>query len=212
MVGATQPSRASVQARLDDEHRRQVQAERDRRRAQLVSAAEAAQGKAPALRQALALPQALELTDDEVDYGAMERARAELDLLEFTAQVAANGDALTRLPGHELIVGNSAYWFMRTGVLFDKRGDDDPTGTLYLTTDETIFHAPGYELATVPWSKVVDISRSHRTVSMQRRDRKTPHLFIFDTLGDACIAEYVARRLWSAAPAPRTTRRGGVTA
>ena len=74
-----------------------------------------------------------------VDYCAMERARAELDMIEFTTQVAANGERLTPLPGHELVVGASGCWFMRTGVLFDKRGNEDRTGTLYLTTEETIF-------------------------------------------------------------------------
>jgi hypothetical protein len=93
---------------------------------------------------------------------------------------------------------------MRERVLYDKRGDNDPTGTLYLTTGETVFHAPGEENAAVPWSKVMAVTRSHRTLSVQRRDRKTPHAFIFDALGDACIAEYVARRLWAEASARRT--------
>jgi hypothetical protein len=75
IVGVALPSRASTQARLDNEHRRAVHEERDRRQAQLVSAAEAATGDEAALRNVVALPAALELTDDEVDYGAMGRVR-----------------------------------------------------------------------------------------------------------------------------------------
>jgi hypothetical protein len=145
------------------------------------------------------LPATLGLTEDETRE-AMEQMRAALDVLAFLAQVAANGDALIPVPGHEVVIGDSPCWFVRADVLYDKRGslsNPDPVGNLYLTTAEALFHAADGVVARVAWSKVVGVTHDHRTLSIQRRDRQTPHVFMFNTLADTCIAGYVAHRLWS---------------
>jgi hypothetical protein len=78
--------------------------------------------------------------------------------------------------------------------VFDKRGDNDPSGTLYLTSSRAIFRSLD-GLTITKWAKVVSAERDGRTVSIQRLDRQTPYLFDCKTFGDAMKAEFIAKKM-----------------
>jgi hypothetical protein len=249
VVGLTVPSRARLQARLEEaepplnvtpnrstsQHTAAradpppsglSETERDRRCAQVLAAIATALDKddvtEEALRSVLALPAALGLAEDEGRaevaagydaeiYGDDEahavraRMRTRLDVVVFLAEVVTNGGAPIPVPGPERVIGTSPCWFMRADVLWDKHpfsseSHADPVGNLYLTTTEAVFHEPGGVVARVAWPKVMEVTFDDRTLSIQRRDRQTPTVFMFKTAADAYIAGWVAHRLWKNGP------------
>jgi hypothetical protein len=161
---------------------------------------------ADTVRQALALQQELKLTDGEVGVATLEALRAALEFHEFEDSTA-NG--LPKLAEHVRVTVPDACHFFVDGVVYDKRGDNDPTGALYLTSGRALFLA-SEGLIAAPWSKVMLVNREGRTIGIQRRDRKTPLLFVLERLADALKAEYVAKRLLDATgqgdPEQRTQR------
>jgi hypothetical protein len=95
--------------------------------------------------------------------------------------------------------------------MYDKRGDDDPLGTLLITDSGITLVAPE-GLTTVPWAKTVSVRRDDKTLYVQRRDRQTPHEFIFRGYRDALIGAFVAERLWRTSSPAKTKRRRSVRA
>ena len=189
-------SKVSVQRKLDATHAEAVAAELERRRAQFEAAAAAAGADAKAIRDVIELKNRLELTDAEVGSETIDELAAEAAVLELNAAIDANGGNLPRVAGQERIVGNEVCYMVATNVLYDKRGDDDPTGALYLTQEQAFFVAPTLTHKT-PWSKVISIVRDGRVLRVQRRDRQTPTEFWFDSRSDAAIGAHIATRLWS---------------
>jgi hypothetical protein len=203
-------SRSKVQAKLDEEYENAIRYEVARRLTQFHDAITTAGDNVPALRAAIAYREQLELTDKEVGYRELNELSARADLTEFVNAVESRGGALAPIEGHERIVANQACYFVAHDVLYDKRGDDDPTGSLYLTNTNAIFVAPTGS-TSVPWSKTASISRDYRGLLIQRRDRQNPTEFYFEAVSDAFIAEYLARRLWASAPLTGGNKRRQLT-
>ena len=72
------------------------------------------------------------------------------ELLEFEAGC---GGQLPAIAGHEPFVSPDVCYFDGAAI-YDRRGDDDPSGTLYLTNARAVF-ASADGLVTTPWAKVV---------------------------------------------------------
>jgi hypothetical protein len=145
------------------------------------------------LRGVLAKQRTLGLTDLEVAMYRTDVLQATAELLEFEAGC---GGHLPAVAGHEQYVSPDVCYFVGAAI-YDKRGDNDPSGTLYLTNARAVFgSADG--LVTTPWTKVVATTRSGRTVSIQRRDRQTPYLFVFGGYAEAMKADFVARNILAA--------------
>jgi hypothetical protein len=151
------------------------------------------------LRAVLAKQRALDLTDSEVMMFRPDMLQAIAELLEFEAGC---GGHLPPIVGHEVLVSPDVCYFSGAAV-YDKRGDHDPSGTLYLTNARVIF-ASGDGLVTTPWTKVVTATRDARSVSIQRRDRQTPYLFVLTDYAEAIKADFIARNILA-------TRTGAVT-
>jgi hypothetical protein len=141
----------------------------------------------------LAKQQTLGLTDLEVATFRTDVLQAIADLLDFEAGC---GGHLPPIAGHEAYVSPDVCYFSGA-TIYDKRGDNDPSGTLYLTNARAIF-ASSDGLVTTPWTKVVTATRNGRTVSIQRRDRQTPYLFVCAGYAEAMKADFVARNILAA--------------
>jgi hypothetical protein len=140
----------------------------------------------------LALKDELGLTDDEVGRSTVATLHGAVEFADFQRAVADNGDALRSISGHEQVVAPDSCYYAGA-ALYDKRGDNDPDGTLYLADSKAMFVAPE-GVTVIPWSKVMSVSRTGSMVAMQRRDRQTPNEFYLAP-GAALIAEYIALRL-----------------
>jgi hypothetical protein len=151
------------------------------------------------VRGVLAKQQTLGLTDPEVATFRTDVLQAIAELLDFEAGC---GGHLPPIVGHEVLVSPDVCYFSGAAV-YDKRGDHDSCGTLHLTNARAIF-ASGDGLVTTPWTKVVTATRNGRTVSIQRRDRQTPYLFVLTDYAEAIKVDFIARNVLA-------TRSGAVT-
>jgi hypothetical protein len=144
----------------------------------------------------LKLRTTLRLTEDEIGAVTIERLKGLASVLEFEAAVLADEGRLPTLSGHDAIVAPGACYFV-SAATYDKRGDNDPSGSLYLSTDRLIFLATE-GLTTADWEKVMSVDEDDHVLRVQRRDRKTPYLFLLPTIGEAMKAQFIARNLLSA--------------
>jgi hypothetical protein len=167
-----------------------------RRIAVFNTAAGDAEPTLESLREILALQERLGLSDAEAEAPRMNTMRGTVHLLEFQAAVAAAGGHFPVVPGDETVTAPDACYFA-AATIYDKRGDNDPRGMLYLTNKRALFRA-GEGLTTTPWTKVIATSRERYTLSIQRRDRQTPYRFAFDSLGEAMIAEWITANIFAA--------------
>jgi hypothetical protein len=196
------PGRIAFEERAVNECREAARRELERRVSEFTAACEAA-NDASVVRAALALQTKLGLTDDEAGAQRIEvlKGYVELDDLEATTRPTGK---LAALEGHEVVTTPDACYFYASGILYDKRGENDPTGELFLTDARLLFLAPDGLTAT-PWSKVIRVSHERRTISVQRRDRQTPYVFYFKTWGEALRAEWITKNIMAkTAEAART--------
>jgi hypothetical protein len=77
-------------------------------------------------------------------------------------------------------------------VVYDKRGDHDETGTLYVTNRKLVF--VGESITDEPWSAIAKVSRSGVRFSAFSRDRQAPLVFLCATLFDSVLVKDVAER------------------
>jgi hypothetical protein len=131
------------------------------------------------------LPQSLRVIEERIV--ANERAIA--DMAGLQERIVANGGLLPTVAGHERAVGDDAC-YLAVQVFYDKRGDNDETGTLYLTDKRVMF--VGTSVFEAPWTKVVKAQRDGQTFSVLRRDRQNPNIFECESLSDAVQVEFVA--------------------
>ncbi len=192
LIGCTQPSRRTLETREGERIQTLARAELARRLELFAAAVAGLTGNATAtdIRRVLSLQHELSLTDLEVARYQIEQQQGTADLLEFES--GCNGQ-LPVESGHEQVVSPDLCYFARAAI-YDKRGENDPKGTLYLTDARVVFLAD-VGLTAAPWRKVISVGRDGRTVRIQRRDRETPYLFDCPTYGDAMKAEYIAKHL-----------------
>lgn len=120
---------------------------------------------------------------------AVTRANAISDVLDFAHARAENGNSFQVVPGHERAVGQDDCYFVAT-VLYDKRGDNDEDGQLFLTKQRAVF--VGASMADVKWGKVAKAELNGGRLTITRRDRATPLVFVMKSVSDALRADFVA--------------------
>jgi hypothetical protein len=200
VLGLTRPSRASLEA--TEQHRIQNLARTElARRVSTFAAAVASLSTTQALsidvKRVLGMQHELGLTDLEVARYQREKLQGIDALLEFKASC---GDALVAIPGHEQVVAPDTCFFACAAV-YDKRGDDDPSGTLYLTDARALFVSTD-GVTTAAWRQVLSVDLDGRTLRVQRRDRQNPYLFALSTYADAMKAEFIAKKALGLVAAP----------
>lgn len=199
-VGFVRPSRDSLEAieqrRIEDLAR----AELDRRKSTFAAAVAAlpTRNLLPFdVKSVLAQQHELGLTDAEVGPLQIERLKGIEAVLDFEVSCR---DRLIPIGGHEQVVAPDTCYFAARAV-HDKRGDNDPSGTLYLTDARTLFVSTE-GTATAAWRQVISVGLDSRTLRVQRRDRQNPYLFDLFTFADALKAEFIAKRALSVAAMP----------
>lgn len=112
-----------------------------------------------------------------------------VDMQSLQERIAANGGLLPIITGHERATGADAC-YLAIKVFYDKRGDNDETGMLYLTNKKLIF--VGTSMTEAPWTKVAKAERDGKTFSVLRRDRQNPLIFACESLSEAVQVEFIA--------------------
>jgi hypothetical protein len=82
--------------------------------------------------------------------------------------------------------------YVAVKVVYDKRGDHDETGTLYVTTRKLVF--VGESITDAPWSEIAKLSRQGITFSALLRDRHASLVFVCANLFDSVLVADVAER------------------
>lgn len=82
--------------------------------------------------------------------------------------------------------------YVAVPVTYDKRGDHDEAGTLFVTNRKLIF--VGESITDAPWSQIAKLSRDGTKLEAYRRDRETPLVFSCASLFDSVRVAYVAER------------------
>ena len=199
VAGLMAPSRKTAQAAFDVAHNAAVSRELDTRiqrfNDQITSAAE----QPERLRDAMRDLGGLELTTDDIGHDRYARIEAGIALVDFDAAATTRG-RLEPVTGYEQIAGAATCYYGLENVLYDKRGENDPTGTLCLTSDGVTFLSSD-GLVSTPWQKVVAVFRDDGQLAIQPSNRKTPLKFVMPTYRDALLAEYVAGKLRDDKPA-----------
>jgi hypothetical protein len=195
-LGFARPSRESLEA---TERRRVEDLARDEldRRVSAFQAAAASLANSQALsvdvKRVLAMQHALGLTDAEAGALQIEKLKGIDALLDFEMSC---GDHLPAVPAPQHIVAPDICYFGATAV-HDRRGDNDPAGTLYLTDKRALFVSMD-GLTSAGWRQVLSVGLDGRTLRIQRRDRQNPYLFDFSTYADAMKAEFICKRVFKA--------------
>lgn len=139
------------------------------------------------VQRMVALREELELLPNDVpiETEMLEGLKA---LCEFEAR-----GALPALGGHEALSGPEPCHFVAKAFL-DKRGLDEH-GEVCITATRVIFQ--GSQRTEIPLKKVAlcDLDIKTRSLRVQRSDRQTPMSFQFATMGDALIADAVAKKV-----------------
>jgi hypothetical protein len=189
-IGGVIPSRKTLEAAENRRCQELAQTELGSRLAHFRYAVDKGTGTGSSAGLALALQQKLRLTDDEVGRHTVSALRGTVSLSEYESSVSANGGRLPTIAGHESIVSPSECYFATTAT-YDKRGDNDPSGSLYLSGETLIFVA-SEGLTSAPWTKVMSVEVDGEVLRVQRRDRQTPYLFQLPSIGDALKAKFIA--------------------
>lgn len=190
------PSTGRLRAEANREYQVRAHAELDRRLAEFHEAIGKLETIGKPGRSMIQLQERLGLTHDEIDPRDLEIIRAYTLIERYMEQVRINGDQLPPVdtPGITIPPGECFYSNKAT---FDRRGSNDPEGSLLLTRNALMFVAPE-GLTTVDWEKVLVVERDDCVLRVQRRDRQTPYLFKLPALSDALTATFVTRRVLGA--------------
>lgn len=192
-IGFVLPSRKTLEAEEDRRCQGRAHVELDRRLREFRYHSDKATNTATSGQTLLAVQQRLALSDEEIGRHEAAALRGLITLAEYEATVSANGDRLPAIPGHEQVVTTETCYFVSPAT-YDKRGDNDPTGSLYLSSDQLIFVAPE-GVTAAPWTKVMSVDCEDRVLRVQRRDRQTPYLFDLPCVGDALKAHFIGNRI-----------------
>ncbi|MGE0705496.1 MAG: DUF4236 domain-containing protein [Vicinamibacterales bacterium] len=189
IVGMTMSSRKAVVEREAARCQEMAWRELDSRLEQLRAALQTdVTGHAAKKLQAL-----LGLADEEIGAPTVQAIDAAIALKTFEQSVVENDNQLIAVAAVPAIVPAPCYF--TSACTFDKRGDNDPTGSLYLTSEGATFIAE-HGRTDVRWKSVSHVAREHATLMVQRKDRQTPTRFDLPDLGTGLIAEFISRRLW----------------
>lgn len=143
--------------------------------------------------RALEKQKELDVHDDEL--GAFgDRLHGMRAALMYQESVIQNGNQFPHLSEHLDNVRPDGACYFAGLCVYDKRGDDDPPGTLYLSDKRALFRS-ATRATPISWAKVIHVGRDERTLHIQREDRQSPTAFVFDDLGDAMIAELIAKNI-----------------
>ena len=82
--------------------------------------------------------------------------------------------------------------YVAVKVFYDKCGDHDETGTLYVTNRKLVF--VGESITDARWSDIAKLSRRGTRFSAFSRDRQAPLVFLCATLFDSVLVADVAER------------------
>ena len=82
--------------------------------------------------------------------------------------------------------------YVAVPVTYDKRGDHDEPGTLYVTDRKLVF--VGESVTDAPWSQITKLSRDGTKLLAFRQDRPAPLVFSCASLFDSVRVAYVAER------------------
>ena len=82
--------------------------------------------------------------------------------------------------------------YVAVPVIYDKRGDHDEPGTLYVTNRKLVF--VGESTTGAPWSTIAKLSRDGIKLLAFRHDRPAPLVFSCASLFDSVRVAYVAER------------------
>ena len=192
-IGFVLPSRKTLEAAEVRRGQGRAHVELDRRLREFRHHSDKATNTATSAHALLALQQRLVLSDEDIGRHEAAALRGLITLAEYEATVSANGDRLPAIPGHQQVVTTETCYFVSPAT-YDKRGDNDPTGFLYLSSDQLIFVAPE-GVTAAPWTKVMSVDCEDRVLRVQRRDRQTPYLFDLPCVGDALKAHFIGNRI-----------------
>jgi hypothetical protein len=193
LVAFLLPSGKRLEARESERCQALARSELNRRRQEFNAAREKLEANGPSVHALLTLQTSLGLEDDELGFSTIERLKGLAALFDYEAVAMADGGRLPKIAGHDAIVAPGACHFVSTAT-YDKRGDNDPSGSLFLSSERLIFVATE-GLTTADWDKVMSVEDDERVLRVQRRDRKTPYLFLLPSIGDAMKAKFIARNL-----------------
>jgi hypothetical protein len=143
----------------------------------------------------LALPAELHLPETSI----AETIDQLQTLRELMALEEAGGQPVA-IEGAEDALGSELCYFLGS-IFLDKHGKDEH-GTVYLARTRLLFVASSR--INLPWSRVSSTEYHDRTVTIQRSDRQTPYLFVFDTRALAAKAAWIAEKMRTSAGAGTT--------
>lgn len=147
----------------------------------------------PMIARVLMKQKELDVYDSELgDFG--ERLHATKAMLEFQEVATKNDNQLPRLTEHIDAIRPDDACFFAAPCVYDKRGDNDPSGTLYLTDTRALFRSSA-GATPIAWKKVIHIGREGCALHIQREDRQASTIFIMESLKDAMIGELLALNL-----------------
>jgi Protein of unknown function (DUF4236) len=188
-LGLTAEEAAPCQRHIDDLARAELA-----QRVSTFGAAVAGLSSSPSslgVKRVLATQHELGLTDSEAGPLQIEKLKAIDAVLDFEASC---GDHLPAVPAPQHIVAPDICYFAAEAV-HDRRGENDPAGTLYLT-DKRVLFVSTEGLTSAAWRQVLSVGLDGRTLRIQRRDRQNPYLFDFSTYTDAMKAEFITKRVF----------------
>jgi hypothetical protein len=133
----------------------------------------------------------LGLSDEQVGQPVIDTLRGARALLVFEQTVEQNSGKVPALLDHATAVAPDACFFAAPSV-HDKRGSNDPSGTLYLTNERALF-VSNQSAVAVPWSKTIMVGREDSRLFVQRTDRETPFTFVLPSIADAMKAEWIGK-------------------
>ena len=190
LVGLFMPSRAALERAELTQCANRIETEKATRIAQFRQRATATNSDLASLASLLDLQRELRLTDQELGSG-IGTIRATKALLEWEQTIDGK---IPTLQGHETAIRPDDACFFVSAAMHDKRGDADPSGTLYFT-DKRAFFLSDEGSSSVPWTKVVNVTLNGNEVRLQRHDRQNPTVFWISDLTDAMKAHVIAKSL-----------------
>jgi len=202
LVGMLLPSRRRLEAKEQRRCQALARTELNQRLEEFRNAGDNVKWDGPSAHKLLELQQKLDLTDEDVGPLLIERLKGLAALSDYQTAVNTNNGQLPAIEGYETIVRPGVCYFAASAT-YDKRGDNDPTGTLYLSSERAIFFAEE-GLTTADWDKVMSIECDDEVLKIQRRDRQTPYLFLLSSIGEALKARFIGQTILRVpAQAPR---------
>jgi hypothetical protein len=135
----------------------------------------------------LSLQKTLGLTDEEAG-PRTAFLHGSLELFDLEDEATANDGLLPKVAEHERIVAPGACFFASPCFL-GKRGPDEQS-QLFVTNARFVFL--GSTLTSIPFAKIATMNQDGYSIVVQRNDRQTPFRFVFESVGTAMKARFIA--------------------